>query len=128
MTAPSAPGPHEPPKLSSREQRILAGIEGDLTATDPALAHTMTWPAGHPGVVADLARSKRIAGRRVAVDRFIVMMTDLVTDEIDAYGPLNEARAVGLAARTRSDLRRDDITDVFIGVVPLQARSVSDHT
>ena len=56
------------------------------------------------------------------------MMTDLVTDEIDAYGPLNEARAVGLAARTRSDLRRDDITDVFIGVVPLQARSVSDHT
>ena len=79
-------------------------------------------------MVADLARSKRIAGRRVAVDRFIVMVTDLVTDEIDAYGPLNEARAVGLAARTRSDLRRDDITDVFIGVVPLQARSVSDHT
>jgi len=49
MTAPSAPGPHEAPRLSSRQQRILAGIEGDLTATDPALAHTMTWPAGIRG-------------------------------------------------------------------------------
>ncbi|MDN5859790.1 MAG: DUF3040 domain-containing protein [Pseudonocardia sp.] len=34
-------GPDEPSSLSPREREILAGIENDLTATDPALARRL---------------------------------------------------------------------------------------
>jgi hypothetical protein len=47
MPSPHPPTPDEPSELSVREQQILAAIEDDLLAADPALARRLKradWP------------------------------------------------------------------------------------
>jgi hypothetical protein len=49
----------------------------------------------------------------------VLIVADLATDEIDAYGPMTRAAAFVQAERVRVDLQGQGLYDVLITVAPL---------
>jgi hypothetical protein len=64
------PGPDEPRSLSRRELEILAGIEDDLSAADPALAKRLS---GRPSTVSPASSISVSKGGAVGVGLLIGM-------------------------------------------------------
>lgn len=76
MTVPAPPpgpsGPDDVPGLSSRERSILARIEDELTAADPALARDLATPGRTTG-------PRRVPARRLGVLLVILVVLSLST-------------------------------------------------
>jgi hypothetical protein len=54
-----------------------------------------------------------------ACDGYVVLVVDPETGEADAHGPYDGLNATVVADRLRTDLDRDDLADVAVGVTRL---------
>ncbi|MDL5159606.1 hypothetical protein [Actinomycetospora termitidis] len=63
--------------------------------------------------------SRRTRRPHGGTTRFVVVVADPVTDEVDSHGPYSYEVALREAARRREEFDAEELEDVIVCVVPL---------
>ncbi|MEJ2866506.1 hypothetical protein WCD74_01930 [Actinomycetospora sp. OC33-EN08] len=64
--------------------------------------------------------SRTTRRRNGGTTRFVVVVVDPVTDEVDSHGPYPYEVALSEASRRREEFDAEDLEDVIVLVVPLR--------